>query len=80
MKESAKGPFFENINFRRVVHFWLCLLETQVAGNGLKWNGIITVLGIWGVLELKTGGLAIWGFQFGSGKTRSPGLVFLFLV
>ena len=51
MKESAKGPFFENINsiinFRRVVHFRLCLLETQVAGNGLKWNGIITVLGIW---------------------------------
>ena len=34
MKESAKGRFFENvnsiINFRRVTHFRLCLLETQV--------------------------------------------------
>ena len=29
-----------------------------------------------GVLDLKTGGLDIWGFTFGSGKTRSPGLVF----
>ena len=51
-----------------------------MAGNGLKWNGIITVLGIWGVFDLKNGGLDIWGFPFGSGKTRLPGLVFLFLV
>ena len=49
-----------------------------MAGNGLKWNGIITVPGIWGVLDLKIRGLDIEVFLFGSGNTRSPGLVFGF--
>jgi len=49
-----------------------------MAGNGLKWNGIITVPGIWGVLDLKIRGLDIEVFPFGSGNTRSPGLVFGF--
>ena len=49
-----------------------------MAGNGLKWNGILTVPGIWGVLDLKIRGLDIEAFPFGSGNTRSPGLFFGF--
>jgi len=49
-----------------------------MAGNGLKWNGIITVPGIWGVLDLKIRGLDIEVFPFGSGNTRSLGLFFGF--
>ena len=44
-----------------------------MAGNGLKWDGLITVLGIWGVWDMKIGG--IWGFPIGSGTNKSPGLV-----
>ena len=49
-----------------------------MAGNGLKWNGIITVPGILGVLDLKSRGLDIEVNPFGSGNTRSPGLFFGF--
>ena len=47
-----------------------------MAGNGLKWNGLITDLGILKVWDLKTGGLDIGEFPIGWGKTGSPGLVF----
>ena len=29
----------------------------EIAGHGLRWDGLITVLGMWGVLNMKIGGL-----------------------
>ena len=46
-----------------------------MAGNCLKWDGIITVFQIWGDWDMKIGELGIRGFPIGSCKTRSPGLV-----
>ena len=44
-----------------------------MAGNGLKWDGLIIVLGIWDLRDMKIKGLGIGGFLIGSVKTRSPG-------
>ena len=52
----------------------------EMAGKGLKWDGLITVFWVWGVWEIQIGGLGIGGFSIGSGKTRSPGLVWTDLV
>ena len=42
----------------------------EIAGHGLKWNGFITVLGIWGVWDMKILGLE--DFQLGPAQ---PGLL-----
>ena len=34
----------------------------EITGHGFEWNGRITVLGIWGVWDMKIGGLG--DFQF----------------
>ena len=53
-----------------------------MAGNGWKWFQMEWSnysSGDLGVRDIKTGGLDIGFFPIGSGKTRYPGLVFLFL-
>ena len=35
----------------------------EIAGHGLKWDGLITDLGIWGVWDMKIGGSG--DLQFG---------------
>ena len=47
----------------------------EMAGKGLKWNGLITVFWIQGVWDVKNEGFWIEGFPIGSSKTRFPGIV-----
>ena len=35
-------------------------LEIEIDGYGLKWDGLITILEIWGVWVMKIGGFPIW--------------------